>query len=69
MKTKIETLSTGHRLVKRYRKGRCFACVWSPDSTDEQIARELPFADFLPYNEATGEFVRTDLHRPSHFKA
>lgn len=55
---KIETLPGGARLVKRYRKGYCYAAVWSADRTDKQIARDIATGEaaFFPFNESTGQF-------------
>jgi hypothetical protein len=50
-------LSNGSKIVKRYRQGRCYACIWSSDSTEESIRQDIATgaARFYPYNEATGE--------------
>lgn len=67
----IETLPSGARLVRRYRKGRCYAAVWSADTTDKQVESQMSQGDaaFFPYNETTGEFLWSQGNgRPSHFK-
>lgn len=66
----LETLANGTRLVKRYRNGRCFAAVWSADTTDNQIRHDMSMAEanFFPYNETTGEFCWELSNRPSHFR-
>lgn len=67
---KIQTLSNGSRLVLRYRKGRCYACVWASDTTDKQIASQMRMGDanFFPYNESTGEFIWAGSNVSFHFK-
>lgn len=67
---KVETLSNGSRLVRRYRNGKCYACVWSADTTDKQIASQMMIRDanFFPYNEATGEFIWAGSNVSFHFK-
>lgn len=65
--TTIETLPNGARLIKRYRNGRCYASVWSPDFTDRQIMSAMAQGEaaFFPYNESTGEFMFNG--KVSHF--
>lgn len=67
---KIETLSNGTRIVKRYRKGNCYACAWSADSSDKKIKHGMLMGDaaFFPYNEANGEFLFHLVNRPISFR-
>ncbi len=66
----FEVLSNGSKLVKRYRAGRCFAAVWSADTTGRQILAAMAQggASFFPYNEATGAFLWHLTTKPSHFR-
>lgn len=70
----IETHQThsndGYRIVKRYRKGRCYACVWSFHTEDKQIQHDMQIGDaaFFPYNESTGEFMFHLANKPIHFR-
>ena len=52
-------LSNGSKVVKRYHAGKCYACVWSSDTEERQMQRDMAMGDaaFFPYNETTGEFV------------
>lgn len=63
-------LSNGSRIVKRYRKGHCFAAVWSADTTGRQIISAMAQgeASFFPYNESTGQFLWHLSTKPSHFR-
>lgn len=70
---KVETLPDGTRIVKRYRQGRCYAAVWSADTTDRQVAGQMAQGEaaFFPFNEASGQFVwdsASVCSRPLRFK-
>ena len=64
------TLSNGSRLVKRYRKGYCFAVAFSADTTDKQIQSAMATGEacFYPYNESSGEFQWDKANRPLRFR-
>jgi hypothetical protein len=49
-----------HTLVKVTHKGRIYACTWAgtPTSEDIQAAWILNRRSFMPYNEATGRFLK-----------
>jgi hypothetical protein len=66
----IITLPNGARLVKRYRKGYCFAAAFSADTSDKQIQSAMAQGDasFFPYNEASGEFQWAKANRPLRFR-
>ena len=59
MPLKYTTLNGGAKLVKRYRKGRCYAVVWSEDTTEKQMRSQMAQGDahFYPFNETTNEFI------------
>lgn len=67
---KIETLPNGIRLVRRYRHARCYAAVWSADTTDQQIALQMSQGDakFYPYDESSGRFLWGQTTRASYFR-
>ncbi len=67
---KITTTSTGAKIVKRYRGGRCYAAVFSSDTTDRQIRSQMMqgLATFYPYNESSAEFVWDNVRSGIHFK-
>jgi hypothetical protein len=48
----------GAKYVKRYRKGHCFAAVFSGDTNDRQVASAMAQGEaaFFPFNETTGQF-------------
>lgn len=59
-----------HRLVKRYRAGRCFAAAFSKDTSDKQIASAMQQGEaaFFPYDEAEGRFLFHLCSRPRRIR-
>lgn len=67
---KIHTIR-GAKYVKRYRKGHCYAAVFSGDTTDKQIASAMMQGEaaFFPFNESSGQFDWSKGNgQPLHFK-
>lgn len=61
----------GVKVVKRYSKGRCYACAFTPETSDKKIAETMAAGDakFYPYNETTGRFtLEMFTSRPRYFK-
>jgi len=70
MSREIKTLKSGNRVVVRYKGAFAYACVWSPDSTLQQIQHDMETGEaiFYPWNEANNQIDWESDLKPIHFK-